>query len=237
MRTNKKSILVVEDEADLATVLTYQLEKEGYVTRKQLDGQAAVADATRDPPDLIILDRMLPRLSGDEVAKRLKTDPRTAHVPIIMLTAKTEETDELVGFALGADDYIHKPVTMRLLLARIQAILRRKEDADQPAEVLIAGPITADRGRHQATVSGTPIGLTATEFRVLAALMSARGRVLDRDQLIDQVLGSGVAVTNRTIDVHVAALRRKLGTAAGWIQTVRGVGYTLREPLENAAQS
>lgn len=234
MRT-KKSILVVEDEIDLATLLVFQLEKEGYTARKQLDGQAALADAARQPPDLIILDRMLPRVSGDEVAMRLKRDPRTAGVPIIMLTAKTEESDELVGFALGVDDYVHKPVTMRRLLARVAAVLRRREDVEQPGEVLVAGPITADRGRHQVLVAGAAIAATATEFRVLAALMAARGRVLDRDQLIDLVLGSGMAVSSRTIDVHVAALRRKLGSAAGWIQTVRGVGYTLREPLENAA--
>jgi DNA-binding response OmpR family regulator len=226
-----RSILVVEDEADLAEVLCYHLEKEGYACRRLHDGLSALAEVRRQAPDLILLDRMLPRASGDEVAQRLKRDPRTAAIPIIMLTAKAEETDELVGFALGADDYVSKPFSMKLLLARIAAVLRRGEAAAESGDVLTAGPIVLDRGRHEVTVEGAPIAPTATEFRVLAALMAARGRVLDRNQLIDSVLGCGVAVTNRTIDVHVAALRRKLGSAAGWIQTVRGVGYTCREPI------
>ncbi len=227
-----KTVLVVEDEADLAEVICFHLEKEGFECRRQYDGASALAEATREPPDLIILDRMLPRMSGDDVAVRLRRDARTARIPIIMLTAKAEETDELVGFALGADDYIHKPVSMKLLVARVAAVLRRKETADQSAERMVMGPISVDRGRHEVIVNGSAIGLTATEFRVLTTLMAARGRVLDRDQLIDQVLGSGVAVTNRTIDVHIAALRRKLGVASAWIQTVRGVGYTMREPQE-----
>jgi len=229
-----KSILVVEDENDLADLLCYHLEREGYVCRRARDGQAAVAEAHRTPPDLILLDRMLPRLSGDEVATQLKRDPRTAGVPIIMLTAKVEDTDELVGFALGADDYVRKPFSMKLLLARIAAVLRREEDVRVEREVLSIGPVVLDRLRHEATVDGEPIRLTATEFRVVATLMSANGRVLDRAQLIDAVLGHGVAVTNRTIDVHVASLRKKLGAAAGCIQTVRGVGYTFRVPVQES---
>lgn len=235
MSGKSKSVLVVEDEADLAEVVCYHLEKEGYACRKFNDGGAVLSEVRRSAPDLILLDRMLPRTPGDEVAVRLKRDPRTAHIPIIMLTAKAEETDQLVGFALGADDYISKPFSMKLLLARIAAVLRRREAAEQDGETLSSGPIVLDRSRHEVTVEGTAVQLTATEFRVLAALMQARGRVLDRNQLIDSVLGSGVAVTNRTIDVHIAALRRKLGPAAGWIQTVRGVGYTFREPVENGS--
>jgi two-component system phosphate regulon response regulator PhoB len=229
--TYGRSILVVEDEADLAELLCYHLEKEGYTCRRLHDGLSALAEVRRQTPDLILLDRMLPGASGDEVTQRLKRDPRTAGIPIVMLTAKAGETDELVGFAMGADDYVSKPFSMKLLLARIAAVLRRRESAAEEGEVLTAGPIVLDRGRHEVTVEGEPIALTATEFRVLAALMAGRGRVLDREQLLDLVLGSGAAVMNRTIDVHVAALRRKLGSAAGWIQTVRGVGYTCRKPL------
>lgn len=233
--STRKSILVVEDEADLAEMICYHLEREGYACRNVQDGAMALSELRRSVPDLVVLDRMLPRLSGDELATRLRRDPRTASTPIIMLTAKAEETDQLIGFALGADDYIGKPFSMKLLLARVAAILRRKEAAESEGEVLTAGPIGLDRGRHELTVDGQPVSLTATEFRVMAALMSARGRVLDRSQLIDTVLGTGVAVTNRTIDVHVAALRKKLGPAAGWIHTVRGVGYAFREPADAQA--
>lgn len=232
---SRKSVMVVEDETDLAELVCYHLEKEGYACRKFHDGSVVLAEVRRQTPDLIVLDRMLPKTPGDEVAIRLKRDPRTAQIPIIMLTAKAEETDQLVGFALGADDYISKPFSMKLLLARVAAVLRRKEAAEHDGDTLSAGPVTLDRSRHEVTVEGLSVQLTATEFRVMAALMGARGRVLGRDQLIDSVLGAGVAVTNRTIDVHIAALRKKLGSASGWIQTVRGVGYTFREPVENGA--
>lgn len=233
----RKSILVVEDEGDLAQLICSHLEKEGYACRRLFDGAAVLAEVRRQPPDLLVLDRMLPKLSGDEIATRLKRDPRSSGIPIVMLTARAEETDALVGFALGADDYVTKPFSLKLLAARISAVLRRRDGADPESEVLSSGPIVLDRGRHQVLVDGTPTPLTATEFRVLATLMSARGRVLDRSRVIDAVLGSGVAVTNRTIDVHVAALRRKLGASSGWIQTVRGVGYTFREPVSERNSS
>ncbi len=232
-----KSILIVEDEADLANMLAYHLKRGGYQCRVAGDGQSALAEVQRYPPDLIVLDRMLPRLSGDEVAMRIRSDPSTARIPIIMLTAKAEETDELVGLALGADDYVRKPFSMKLLLARIQAVLRRQEAASGPAEVLTSGPFVLDRGRHELTVEGRPITLTAMEFRLLAALMAARGRVLSRDQLITALLGVGAAVTDRTIDVHVAALRKKLAVAAGWIQTIRGAGYAFRPPATTQSES
>jgi len=230
-----KTLLVVEDEGDLADVVSYHLEREGYACRRARDGEAALAEVQRTRPDLIVLDRMLPKLSGDEVATRLKRDARTADIPILMLTAKAEDADELVGFALGADDYVRKPFSMKLLLARIAALLRR-DRAAREAEVLTAGPLVLDRGRHEVTVAGRPVVLTATEFRILAVLMSAGGRVLDRGRLIDAVLGQNVAVTDRTIDVHIAAVRKKLGKAAGCVQTVRGVGYTFRVPVDEAPQ-
>ncbi|MBI5864476.1 MAG: response regulator transcription factor [Planctomycetes bacterium] len=223
-----KQILVVEDEADIASTLSYHLSRTGYTCRLAGDGQTGLAEAQRQPPDLIVLDRMLPRLSGDEVARRLRSDQRTARIPILMLTARAEESDELVGFALGADDYVRKPFSIKLLMARIQALLRRDQPHGETGDVLTAGPIVLDRGRHEVTVAERPAGLTAMEFRLLAALMAARGRVLSRNQLIDAALGAGAAVTDRTIDVHVAALRKKLGQFHDWLHTVRGVGYAFR---------
>lgn len=232
-----KNILIVEDEAELAMALEFHLQREGYKVRRVGDGPSALAEAARQTPDLVILDRMLPGLAGDDVAVRLRGDARTANVPILMLTAKAEDTDEIVGLGLGADDYVRKPAPIKVLSARIAALLRRKEATAKPADTLTAGPIAVDRSRHEVTVDNVPLQLTATEFRMLAALMAARGRVLNRDQLIDSVLGNSVAVTQRAIDVHVAALRRKLGTAAGWIQTIRGVGYACREPAADEVES
>lgn len=223
-----RSILIVEDENDLVDVLRYHLEREGYLCRRVDDGEKALAEAYRQPPDLIILDRMLPKLPGEEVARRLKHEKRTATIPLIMLTAKAEDEDELVGFALGADDYIRKPFSVKLLLARVAAVLRRHDDTPATTEVLTVGPITLDRGRHEVRVDNSAVDLTATEFRFLSVLMSGRGRVLSREQLIEEVLGQGAAVTNRAADVHIASLRRKLGDAAACIQTIRGVGYAFR---------
>lgn len=236
MNSPVRSILIVEDEADLAEMLRFHLERDGYSCRRSSDGQAALAESQRHPPDLIILDRMLPRVSGDEVLERLRRDPRTASIPVMMLTAKAEEADQLVGFAMGATDYVTKPFSMKVLLARVAAILRR--DANEAGrDVLTCGPVILDRSRHEVTVEGKPIALTATEMRILAALMNARGRVMERDHLIDTVLGPSVAVTNRAIDVHIAALRKKMQSAAGWIRTIRGVGYAFRTPIEEACET
>jgi DNA-binding response OmpR family regulator len=225
-----KNILVVEDETDLAELIVFNLRREGYTCNQVGDGVSALQEIQRKPPSLVVLDRMLPGMSGDEVLAELKRTPKTASIPTIMLTAKADETDELVGFALGADDYISKPFNMKRLIARIGAVMRRIEAVDRKGDVVAAGPITLDDGRLEVTVEGSPVSLTATEFKMLRALMSARGRVLDREQLIDNVLGPTVAVTDRTIDVHIASLRKKLGSAAAWIQTIRGAGYTFRPP-------
>lgn len=226
----QKSVLIVEDETDLRDLLCFNLKREGYLCRCAADGTTALAESRRSLPDLIILDRMLPGMTGDDVIAELRRESRTAHVPVIMLTAKAEETDELVGFALGADDYVPKPFSMKLLLARIAAVFRRAEMPETSGDILSIGPIVVDQGRHEVTANGTSVALTSTEFRVLRTLMAAGGRVLDREQLINQVLGPMVAVTDRTIDVHIAAVRKKLGAAAPWVQTVRGVGYTFRQP-------
>lgn len=225
-----KFVLVVEDEADLADVISFNLQKEGYQTRVVATAAGALTEIRNRIPDLLLLDRMLPDRPGDEIATELRRAPRTSQIPIIMMTAKAEEADELVGFAIGADDYITKPFSMKILLARVGAMLRRGQADAQVSDTLTAGPIRLDRARHEVLVGEAAAPLTSTEFKLLWELVAASGRVLAREQLIDAVLGPTVAVTDRTIDVHIAALRKKLGDASTWIQTVRGVGYTLREP-------
>jgi two-component system phosphate regulon response regulator PhoB len=228
---NKPSILLVEDETDLAEMVQFNLEREGFACRLASDGIAAMEEVRRQRPDLVILDRMLPRRSGDEVATAILRERETANVPIIMLTAKAEEADQLVGFALGAVDYVTKPFSMKVLVARVRSALRRFAPPDSPQEILEGGPIVLDSQRFEVTVDLQAVPVTATEFRILKTLMQAQGRVLDRTQLIDTVLGTTVAVTDRTIDVHIAGLRKKLGEqAAAWVQTIRGVGYTFRDP-------
>lgn len=234
--TARKNVLVVEDEADLASLLRFNLEREGYACRCASDGQTALAEVRRQVPDLIVLDRMLPGVSGDEVASRLRAEPKSAHVPIIFLTAKTEETDELVGFALGADDYVTKPFSMKKLVARVNAVIRRGAAPRPTSRRMEAGPFVLDPSRHELTVNSQVVTLTATEFRLLRALMASDGRVLSRSQLIDAAMGNDAVVTDRTIDVHVTSLRKKINEAEGdeepaaWVQTVRGIGYTFRQP-------
>lgn len=227
-----KTILVVEDEADLRELICFNLEREGYRCRQAVDGDKALAEITKSIPNLVILDRMLPNKSGDEVLTQLRRDQRTAAIPVLMLTAKADESDELVGFALGADDYVTKPFSMKALIARVGALLRRSQEGVSNADegVLSDGPVTLDAERHSVSVEGKVITLTTTEFRLLKAIMSAGGRLRSREQLIDAALGPNVAVVDRTIDVHIAALRKKLGSAAAWIQTVRGAGYIWRMP-------
>ncbi|HLL89793.1 MAG TPA: response regulator transcription factor, partial [Tepidisphaeraceae bacterium] len=239
VRKGKKVILVVDDEKDLVDLITYNLQRNGYDALASGNGNDAIEIATRDCPDLIILDLMLPGIDGTEVARRLKADSRTAHIPIIMLTAKGEETDVVVGLTLGADDYVTKPFSMKILLARLSTVIRRGEQtaaAAAPAEgsVLRAGPLSIDTSKHEVTVDDQPVRLTLTEFKLLAALVQARGRVLTRDQLMDKAMGTDVFVTDRAIDVHITAIRKKLGTANWLIHTVRGVGYRLQETQEDA---
>jgi len=225
-----KTILVVEDEADLCDLIGMNLQREGYKTRLYRDGALAHADIQRQRPDLVILDRMLPGKSGDEILASMRHDLQTAAIPVIMLTARADETDELVGFALGADDYVTKPFSMKALMARVSAVIKRGRTDEQSNHLIqTCGPISLDASRYEARVDGHAIELTTTEFRILHALLSSHGRLLSRNQLIDVAIGPDVAVVDRTIDVHIAALRKKLGSAAGWIKTVRGVGYTCRE--------
>jgi two-component system phosphate regulon response regulator PhoB len=227
----RKRILVVDDEQDLVDLITYNLQRNGYDALTASNGAEALEVAQREMPDLVILDLMLPEIDGTEVARRLKSDPRTAVIPIIMLTAKSEETDVVVGLTLGADDYITKPFSPKILLARLNTVLRRI-DGVQPVEdagLLRAGPLSIDTAKHEVTVTGELVKLTLTEFKLLSALVGARGRVLTRDQLMDKAMGTDVFVTDRAIDVHITAIRKKLGDASWLIHTVRGVGYRLQE--------
>ena len=230
----QKKILVVDDEQDLLDLISYNLQRNGYDVVSAKSGNDALELAAREEPDLILLDLMLPGVDGTEVARRLKTDSRTAHVPLIMLTAKGEETDVVVGLTLGADDYITKPFSMKILLARIAVVLRRAEPAPLPADggMLRAGPLLIDTNKHEVTLNGEAVKLTLTEFKLLSALVSARGRVLTRDQLMDKAMGTDVFVTDRAIDVHITAIRKKLGDASWLVRTVRGVGYRLQESPE-----
>jgi len=224
----KKRIIIVEDEPDMAELLAMRLKREGYVVETVGDGSRALEMVHCSPPDLVLLDLMLPGMPGTEVAAKLRNDARTTGVPIIMLTAKSEESDIVVGLHIGADDYITKPFSMSVLVARISAVLRRSGDVTaKRGKVLEVGPIWIDVERHLVKVDGRGVALTLTEFRLLVAIVSAKGRVLDRNQLIDQALGMDAVVIDRTIDVHLTALRKKLGKARKYIQTVRGLGYRL----------
>lgn len=221
-------ILIVEDEADLANMIRFNLEREGFECEVVLAGDLALQRARAFGPTLVLLDRMLPGLSGDQIASQLKKE--FPALPVIMLTARVEEADQLMGFALGADDYVTKPFSIKLLLARVGAVLRRAEGAEADQDATSVGPISLVPSRHEVKILGEVVELTATEFRLLQALMNARGRVLTRAQLLDRILGANAVVTDRTIDVHVTALRKKMGPASSWIKTIRGVGYTFRCP-------
>jgi two-component system phosphate regulon response regulator PhoB len=221
-------ILIIEDERPLTEVLNYNFHREGYETIVAYDGQEGLRKAQTLLPDLIILDLMLPVLNGIEVCRALRAGESTRDIPIVMLTAKTEEVDQLVGFSMGADDYVTKPFSVKVLLQRIKALERRLHGSADTSEVVEHLDVRLDRIRHRVVVEEKEIELTPTEFRLLDCLLRQPGRVFTRHQLMDAAMGGGATVLERTIDVHVKTLRRKLG-AADLIQTVRGVGYRFRE--------
>lgn len=228
----RKHILIVDDEKDLVELLTYNLKKAGFETASAANGRAALQSIATRVPDLILLDVMLPELSGTEVASRIRTNPATAAVPIIMLSAKSEDVDQIVGLTVGADDYITKPFSVKVLMARIEAMLRRVGSAPVEHRTLALGPLNIDTGTHEATLDGAVVKLTLTEFRLLAALLQASGKVLSRSTLMSRAMGPGVTVTDRTIDVHMTSIRKRLGKHQSLIRTVRGVGYRLTaEPV------
>ena len=243
-----KRILVVEDERDLAEMLSYNLTRAGYHPTVAGDGQRAIQLAQANPPDCVVLDLMLPGVPGLEVARVLRETPSTTSIPILMLTARAEEADELAGLAAGADDYVTKPFSVKVVLARIEALLRRSPvGAGAAASGLIAGMgggggltlglVQADLDQHSITSSGDPVKLTLTEFKLLVALMGSPRRVLSRNELIAKVMGPGVIVTTRTIDVHIAAIRKKLGAGGGQIRTIRGVGYQMSAEIHAEEQA
>jgi two-component system phosphate regulon response regulator PhoB len=223
---SKKRIVIVEDERDMADLVATRLLREGYKVDVAYDGTQGFELIRSQPPDLVVLDLMLPGMPGTQIAARLRDDPRTAAVAILMLTARSEESDIVVGLKFGADDYVTKPFSMSVLVARIDALLRRAASAPALTKgVFKAGPLVIDQHRYAVEHDGKNIALTLTEFKLLAALAVAKGRVLTRSQLMDQAIGLDTVVTDRTIDVHITTLRRKLGAARHCVQTVRGVGY------------
>jgi two-component system phosphate regulon response regulator PhoB len=230
----KGRILIVEDDPSLAEVLEYNLSQEGYDARLARDGQQGLREIRLRCPDLVILDLMLPMIEGLEVCRLLRADPSTQNVLVLILTARSEESDELVGFSVGADDYVTKPFSVKVLLQRINALLRRKNQDAGDRDIIVSQGIMIDRRRHRATAGDRPLDLTPSEFELLATLVRQPGRAFSRAELIDVALGDDALVLERTIDVHVRALRQKLDRHADLIQTVRGVGYRFRDPADVA---
>jgi two-component system phosphate regulon response regulator PhoB len=222
-------ILIIEDERGLTDILTYNLQREGYEVIVAHDGQEGLRKAQMQLPDLILLDLMLPKMDGLEVCRELRSGDRTRGIPILMLTAKAEETDQVVGFTLGADDYVTKPFSVKVLLQRVKALQRRAEPVGEQSDVIEHLGVRIDRVRHKASLNDVDLDLTPTEFRLLECLLRQPGRAFSRPQLMDVAIGEGAVVLERTIDVHIKTLRRKLGEENDFIETVRGVGYRFRE--------
>lgn|SRR3989338_5564651 len=225
----RKKILIVDDEADILTLLEYNLDKAGFEVVSAQDGPEAIELTKKKRPDLIILDIMLPSMEGTEVCKIIKKDEATSHIPVIMLTAKGEEVDRIVGFELGAEDYITKPFSPRELILRVKAVLKRLHGQQEKIKSITAGPIFIDINKLLVTLSGKTLKLTAIEFNLIVELTKARGNVLSRNELLDRVWGTDVYVTDRTVDTHIRRLREKMGKAAKYIETVRGFGYRFLE--------
>jgi two-component system phosphate regulon response regulator PhoB len=226
----REHVLAVEDEENILELIEYNLTREGYRVTTAGSGEEALRAARRELPDLVLLDLMLPGLDGLDVCRILKNDPKTAHLPIIMVTAKGEEADVVTGLELGADDYVTKPFSPRVLSARIKALLRRTS-AEPPAETATVKvrDLVIHPGRHEVLVKGKPVELTHTEFRLLHLLARRPGWVFARSQIVDAVHGDDYPVTERSVDVQVAGLRKKLGPCASYVDTVRGVGYRMKE--------
>lgn len=225
---SRDKILIIEDDRDIVEMLKYNLEGEGYEIITAFNGKDGIDQASKQKPDLIILDIMLPVIDGFEVCKILKKNNATVHIPIIILSAKSQETDKIVGLELGADDYITKPFSPRELIARIRAILRRGR-ALSFSSCIERGDIVIDSTKHKVMAGQEGISLTFTEFRLLEFLARRPGVVFSRDQILDGVIGDEAMVCDRTVDAHVKSLRRKLGAAKDYIETIRGVGYRFRE--------
>jgi two-component system alkaline phosphatase synthesis response regulator PhoP len=232
---DRLSVLIVEDEDDIRELVSYNLTKAGYWVTGVPTGEQALASIEADRPELILLDLMLPGIDGVSVCQRLKKDPQTASIPVIMLTARGEESDVVRGLNLGADDYVTKPFSPRVLIARVQAVLRRAAgeaegaDLEEAEKRIVVHDLVIDPRRHEVLVRGEPVSLTRTEFRVLTLLARRPGWVFTRQQILDGVHGDRYAITERAVDVQIVGLRKKLKAAGQYIQTVHGVGYRLRE--------
>ena len=227
---DRKTIFVVEDEADIAELLRHNLGREGFMVGVAANGSDALHDISITPPDLVLLDLMLPGLDGLEICRALKKDPKTAAIPIIILTAKSDESDVVTGLELGADDYVTKPFAMKVLLARIRTVLRRRREtpADKDTSIKIHD-LAINPGRHEVLVRGKPVEMTFSELRILHLLAGRPGWVMTREQIVDAVRGVDYAVTDRAVDVQIVGIRKKLGARADYIETVRGVGYRFKE--------
>jgi two-component system phosphate regulon response regulator PhoB len=225
-----KTILLVEDEDDIAALISFSLEQEKYQTVRASSGEEGMALARQRKPALVVLDLMLPGMDGLEVCKRLRSDPATSSIAVLMLTAKSEETDIVVGLELGADDYVVKPFSPKVLLAKIKALLRRREEPQADAEpVATFKEMSIHPGRREVLVAGKEVSLTRSEFGIIHLLASKPGWVFTRGQILDVTRGEDVQITERAVDVQVVSLRKKLGLAGAYIETVRGVGYRLKE--------
>lgn len=223
----QEKILIVEDEPDIVKMLEYNLKKEGFRITSAPDGSEALRRTERERPDIIILDLMLPEIDGLEVCRALKKNQDSAHIPVIMLTAKSQEADKIVGLELGADDYITKPFSVRELIARIKAVLRRAREKENLPDIFKAGNLIIDFSKIKASVGNKPVELTAKEFELLSALVKAKGRVLSRDYLLDNIWGfdNAIEIQSRTVDVHIQTMRKKLKAEAKHIVTVKNYGY------------
>lgn len=230
----KEKILIVEDEKDIVKMLDYNLKKEGFKTLSAHNGEDGLDMARKENPDLILLDLMLPEMDGMDVCKAIKNEAKTSHIPIIILTAKAQETDKIVGLELGADDYMTKPFSPRELIARIKAVLRRMKEKDKLPEVLRIGDLTIDFSKIMVSIKDKPIELTAKEFELLKTLIKAKGRVLSRDYLLDTIWGfdQALEIQTRTVDVHIQTLRKKIKSEAKRIVTVKNYGYRFELDLD-----
>ena len=226
----EKKIVVVEDEPDLVDVVTYNLEREGYLVSAARRGDEGLNLIRSELPDLVLLDLMLPGMDGLSICRQMKSDGALKAIPIIIASAKGEESDVVIGLEMGADDYLAKPFSPRELLARIKAVLRRGTPTDNASDDrIVARDLIIDPVKHEVKIKDEIIGLTSTEFKLLHHLASSRGRAFSREQLLNRVVGMGVVVVDRNIDVHIRALRKKLGNHSDMIQTIRGVGYRFIE--------
>jgi two-component system phosphate regulon response regulator PhoB len=228
----KPKVLVIEDERALIEPLAYNLEREGFDVLVAYDGQDGLRQAQLKLPDLVVLDLMLPVKPGLEVCRELRNGARTREIPIVMVTAKAEESDQLVGFAMGADDYVTKPYSIKVLVERVKKEIRKRQAQEEPSSgsVIESQGVAIDRHSHRALYRGEELALTPTEFRLLEVLLRQAGRAFTRYELMDAAIGEDAVVLERTIDVHIKSLRKKLGDAADLIETVRGVGYRFHEP-------